>query len=163
MTDILNASARSALMSRIRGRNTRPELAVRRFLHKAGLRFRLHSKKLPGRPDLVFPALRTALFVHGCFWHQHPGCPRAFMPKSNRTFWKQKLARNRQRDGERAAALKKMGWSVIVVWECQTGTDRLTRLARSLLLKRSRLSVRMPGLGVRATAPLRIRRINRGT
>ena len=112
--------ARSAQMALIRGRDTKPELRVRRALHAAGLRYVLHDRRLPGAPDLVFPSRRIALFVHGCFWHRHPGCKAARMPKSHLDFWKPKLDGNVARDKQQRAALKRMGWTVMVVWECQT-------------------------------------------
>ena len=119
--DRISASRRSVNMAAIRSRNTRPELLVRRHLHAAGLRYRLHRKELPGRPDLVFPSRRVCLFVHGCFWH---GCPRCIdgtrAVKSNARYWKAKIAGNRARDLRHCAALKAAGWTVIVFWECQT-------------------------------------------
>lgn len=112
--------ARSALMSRVRARDTKPELAVRWALHTAGLRYRLHKKELPGSPDLVFPARRIVVFVHGCFWHCHAGCHGARMPKSHQDFWRPKLARNVTRDAEAVEALRKQGWTSLIIWECET-------------------------------------------
>lgn len=106
-------------MSRVRGRDTAPEMTVRRIAHALGLRFRLHRSDLPGTPDLVFPKWRTAVFVHGCFWHRHPGCSRASMPQTRIEFWRSKLARNVERDRAASAALRKAGWKVAVVWECE--------------------------------------------
>ena len=111
---------RSEVMSRVRNKNTRPEMAVRRALWGAGLRFRLHSKELPGHPDLVFASRRLVVFVHGCFWHGHEGCPRHRIPKSRTEWWTAKLARNMERDAEVRAQLAGLGWSVLVVWECRT-------------------------------------------
>lgn len=105
-------------MSRIRSSNTVPELLVRRRLHALGYRFRLHIADLPGRPDVVLPRLKLALFVHGCFWHQHPGCGRASKPKSRTGYWTPKLARNVARDAECRAALGELGWRAEVIWEC---------------------------------------------
>ena len=105
-------------MARIRSRDTGPELAVRRAMHAAGLRYRLHRKGLPGRPDLVLPSRRTALFVHGCFWHRHAGCPRASTPGTRQEYWLPKLARNVARDRENQAALHAAGWTVLAAWEC---------------------------------------------
>jgi len=107
-------------MALIRGRDTKPELRVRRALHAAGLRYVLHDRRLPGVPDLVFPSRRIALFVHGCFWHQHPSCKAARMPKSRLDFWKPKLDGNVARDKRQRAKLRRMGWSVMVIWECET-------------------------------------------
>lgn len=106
-------------MSRVRGRDTAPEMTVRRIAHALGLRFRLHRRDLPGTPDLVFPKSRTAVFVHGCFWHRHPRCSRASMPQTRIEFWRSKLAGNVVRDRAASAALKKAGWKVAVVWECE--------------------------------------------
>jgi DNA mismatch endonuclease (patch repair protein) len=109
---------RSRTMARVRGRNTTPELAVRRQLHRAGFRYRLHVSSLPGNPDLVLPRYRVAVLVHGCFWHSHQ-CKRARRPKSNREYWDAKLNRNLTRDQENESRLKALGWHPFVVWECQ--------------------------------------------
>lgn len=116
----LNAAplTRSENMSRIKGKNTRPEVIVRRALWAAGFRYRLHDKRLPGHPDLVFPGRRTAIFVHGCFWHCHAECGTFRIPKTRREWWSTKLARNQARDIEVRKALEAMGWRVIVIWEC---------------------------------------------
>lgn len=134
MTDIFSPSDRSALMSRIRGKDTAPERAVRSLVHGLGYRFRLHGRDLPGRPDLVLPRLATVIFVHGCFWHRHQGCRFATTPATRVRFWKEKFDRNVERDRQTAAALRRLGWSVITVWECQLRhPDRvLSRLARVL-------------------------------
>lgn len=126
--------ARSAQMALIKARDTKPELKVRRALHGAGLRYRLHAKDLPGRPDLVFRSRRIAVFVHGCFWHQHPdaSCKLARMPKSKLDFWRPKLEGNRQRDVRTRSELESRGWSVLEIWECQTGTKELEELAMSI-------------------------------
>lgn len=108
------------MMASVRSRDTTPELRVRRFLHAAGLRFRLHVRGVRGTPDLYFPRYRTALFVHGCFWHQHPGCPKAALPKANHAFWAAKLAGNAERDRRTAGALAASGVRVLTVWECET-------------------------------------------
>ena len=123
MADRLSPTERSANMRRIRQTDTKPELAVRRAAHQLGYRFRLHRRDLPGTPDLVFPRLRKVILVHGCFWHQHPGCRLARTPKSRLDYWLPKLERNRKRDAEVQAALRKLGWDVLVVWECQVGKD----------------------------------------
>lgn len=125
---------RSRLMARIRGKNTRPEIAVRKWLHAAGFRFRLHRENMPGKPDLVLPKWRLALFVHGCFWHQHPGCKRATMPKTREAFWRNKLALNVSRDARQMAELEVRGWRVAVIWECETRDQAILgqRLAQIL-------------------------------
>src|SRR6185295_14797047 len=111
--------ALSSRMSRIRKTNTKPEMVVRRLVHGMGFRFRLHRRDLPGTPDLVFPRLRKVVFVHGCFWHGH-GCARgARAPKANAEYWRSKISRNRARDTDHLAALKKGGWRVAVIWECE--------------------------------------------
>ncbi len=109
---------RSRMMSSIRGKNTQPELALRKALFYAGFRYRLHQRKLPGSPDLVFPKYRAALFVHGCFWHRHEGCRYTTMPKTNVAFWTLKFEGNVDRDMRSVAALRDAGWRVAVVWEC---------------------------------------------
>jgi DNA mismatch endonuclease (patch repair protein) len=125
------------MMSGIRGRDTAPEKIVRSHLHRAGLRFGLHRKDLPGRPDIVLPRWRSAVFVHGCFWHRHPGCRYAYVPKSNRAFWLRKFAANVERDGRNVAELRKMKWRVHVVWECRLSTGRLEQLVRAIRSSRS--------------------------
>lgn len=117
--DTLNPEQRSERMSRVRGRDTKPELLIRKVLHARGYRYRLHDKKLPGTPDLSFPGRRKAVFVHGCFWHMHEGCPLARMPKSRLEFWRPKLEGNRARDAVKLGQLRALGWDVMVVWECQ--------------------------------------------
>lgn len=118
--DVVSAERRSAMMSRIRGRNTKPELVVRRLAHALGYRFRLHRRDLPGAPDLVFPGRRKVVFVHGCFWHRHPGCRFAYYPKSNVEFWKKKFDSNVERDARVLRELRETGWSPIIIWECET-------------------------------------------
>ncbi|HEX2854318.1 MAG TPA: very short patch repair endonuclease [Opitutaceae bacterium] len=129
MPDKFSSGTRSRIMAAIRGKNTTPELTVRRFLHAKGLRFRLHAPGLPGRPDLVFPKYRTVVFVHGCFWHQHQNCRFARMPASNQRFWTAKLSGNRLRDRRKAQALRTAGWRVLTIWECQLNERRLQGLA----------------------------------
>ena len=118
--DRLSSQARSLLMSRVRTRNTSPEIIVRKMAHALGHRFRLHRRDLPGTPDIVFPKLRLALFVHGCFWHRHPGCMRATIPEANFEFWKRKLDRNVERNREAVSDLVANGWRVQAIWECET-------------------------------------------
>lgn len=105
-------------MARVRGKDTAPELRVRRVAHRMGLRFRLHRKDLPGRPDLVLPKHRLAVFVHGCFWHRHPGCSRASTPSTREDFWQAKFDANIARDSRQVAELEALGWTVLVIWEC---------------------------------------------
>lgn len=121
--DRLSPAERSAHMRRIRKTNTGPELRVRRAAHKLGYRFRLHRRDLPGTPDLVFPRLRKVVLVHGCFWHQHPGCRLARLPKSRPEYWLPKLSRNQKRDEQAIAALRTLGWEVLILWECQAETQ----------------------------------------
>lgn len=120
MADTLSRIKRSWNMSRIRPKNTGPEKAVRAALHREGYKFRLHHKELPGKPDIVLPKHKTVIFVHGCFWHRHKGCKDAGIPKSNTLFWRTKLNANVERDKKNKAAIKRRGWKVIIVWECET-------------------------------------------
>ena len=117
MTDITDPKTRSRMMSRIKGKNTKPELAIRKRLHALGYRYRLHVKKLPGKPDIVFPGRKAIVFVNGCFWHYHD-CHLFRMPSTRKEWWKAKLEGNRDRDRTHLAALKADGWRVMVVWEC---------------------------------------------
>jgi len=121
--DSLTREERSWNMSRIRSRDTNPEKLVRSALHKSGYRFRLHVKNLPGSPDIVFPKYRTALFVHGCFWHRHANCPNATMPKTRVGFWKAKFEATVERDRKKAEELRTAGWRVITIWECEIEKD----------------------------------------
>lgn len=111
------------MMAGIRGRDTLPEMRVRRFLHAAGLRFRLHSRRLPGRPDVVLPRYKAAVFVHGCFWHRHPGCPYATTPSTRETFWSSKFEANVARDARNANDARVAGWTPLVIWECETARE----------------------------------------
>jgi DNA mismatch endonuclease (patch repair protein) len=132
MADNVDRATRSRMMSRIGSSDTAPEIIVRSYLHRAGLRFRLHERALPGTPDVVLPKWRVALFVHGCFWHRHRNCRFAYTPKSNRRFWKTKFAANVSRDAEKATQLRRAGWRVLTIWECQLSPARLHRLAASI-------------------------------
>lgn len=118
--DIVSPARRSAIMGRIKGRNTAPELAVRKLAYRLGYRFRLHRRDLPGSPDLVFVSRKKAVFVHGCFWHRHMGCRFAYEPKSNSDFWSTKFKKNVERDNRVTKELECMGWDVLVIWECET-------------------------------------------
>lgn len=120
MTDVVDPKTRSQMMSGIRGKDTKPEMTVRRALFAAGFRFRLHRRDLPGAPDVVLPGSRVAVFVHGCFWHRHMACGLAKLPATNAEFWRTKLEDNVKRDKRAVVALRKAGWRVLVVWECAT-------------------------------------------
>lgn len=120
MPERLSSYERSRLMARVRSKDTAPELAVRRAAHALGARFRLHRRDLPGCPDLAFVGRRKVIFVHGCFWHQHSGCKRSRPPATRTEYWAPKLARNVDRDSASLAALNRLGWKVLVIWECET-------------------------------------------
>ncbi|WP_311968601.1 DNA mismatch endonuclease Vsr [Pseudomonas baltica] len=116
----MNQFTASDRMRMVKREHTAPEIIVRRLLHRCGLRFRLHARSLPGSPDVVLPKRRTVIFVHGCYWHRHPGCRYASTPKTREDFWLPKFASNVERDGRKAAQLRDLGWRVLVVWECET-------------------------------------------
>ncbi|WP_374566065.1 very short patch repair endonuclease [Ideonella sp.] len=142
MTDVLSPEQRRLNMSRIRGRDTKPEVIVRKALHAIGLRYRLHMRSLPGTPDLVFPKHSAVVFVHGCFWHCHADCPSFKLPATRPDFWRSKLSGNVRRDMEASSALNEAGWRVLTIWECAlTGPrklplDDLTREVRGFLAAR---------------------------
>ncbi|RUR14027.1 very short patch repair endonuclease [Legionella septentrionalis] len=119
MPDSLTPEERSRNMAAIKGKNTRPEIAVRSYLHKEGFRYRLHKKDLPGKPDIVLKKYNTVLFINGCFWHRHKDCRYAYTPKSNLKFWQNKFDKNVENDLKKHEHLKKLGWNVVVIWECQ--------------------------------------------
>lgn len=123
--DIKTTEQRSENMSRIRGKNTRPELLVRSQLHRLGYRFSLHKSNLPGKPDITLSKHKTVIFIHGCFWHQHVGCPAAGIPKTNTHFWNEKLIGNVLRDEQTVSDLHTLGWKVIIIWECETKASKL--------------------------------------
>ncbi len=136
MTDIFSPEKRSEIMSRIRSRHTKPERQLRSLLHRMGYRFRLHVEKLPGKPDIVLPRHRTVIFLHGCFWHQHPGCRYAYVPKSRSEFWGKKFIANRKRDHKVENELKVLSWQVIIVWECELNKlDELSLRISALIPK----------------------------
>ena len=120
MADRISSAKRSGNMRAIKAKHTSPEKRVRSVAHSLGLRFRLHRKDLPGSPDLLFPSRRTALFVHGCFWHRHQNCPRATTPKTNIEYWNRKFRDNIERDRRNRKKLEEAGWKVLVIWECET-------------------------------------------
>ena len=130
MTDHLSKTDRSALMGKVRGKDTKPEIVVRKIIHSLGFRFRLHRKDLPGCPDLVFASKRKVIFVHGCFWHRHKRCKRATTPQTHADFWQSKFAANVSRDRRNLNALTKAGWESLIVWECSL--KHVERLAGDL-------------------------------
>lgn len=138
MTDIFSKQKRSEVMSAIRSKNTRPEKVVRSMLHRMGLRFRNHGKRLPGKPDVVLARYKTVVEIHGCFWHRHQGCKLASNPSANKKFWQAKFKRNVTRDEANRKELRKMGWRTILVWECELRKpERLERrLARLMDARR---------------------------
>lgn len=132
MADVFSREKRSEVMSKIKGKNTKPELIVRKFLHSRGFRFRLHNKSLPGSPDIKLAKYNTVIFVHGCFWHSHADCRDGRTPKSNSYYWKQKLEKNILRDTESIARLKALGWSVIVIWACEVTSKNADSILNQL-------------------------------
>jgi DNA mismatch endonuclease (patch repair protein) len=130
MTDTRTPAQRSAIMRAVGTKHTGPELVVRRLLHAEGYRFRLHRKDLPGSPDIVLPGRKKAIFVHGCFWHGH-GCAKGRLPKSRKAYWGKKIATNRVRDARNLSSLRRLGWSILVIWQCETKLG--TSLKRKLL------------------------------
>lgn len=133
MVDTVSVARRSEIMSRVRNKDTRPELFVRRLIHNAGFRYRLHVSNLPGRPDLVFPGRKKVIFVHGCFWHSHGGCQNARVPKSRAEFWMTKLESNKERDERNKHALIDEGWDVLVIWECELSDPELLNRIKDFL------------------------------
>jgi DNA mismatch endonuclease, patch repair protein len=133
MTDVHDTATRSFNMSRIKGKNTKPEMLVRRFLFANGFRYRLHDTKLPGKPDIVLPKYKTVIFVNGCFWHGHKGCPYFVLPKTRTEWWFQKIKGTMARDKSAEIALNVRGWKVILIWECQLKKNNLTNTLTSLL------------------------------
>jgi DNA mismatch endonuclease (patch repair protein) len=131
--DKLTKERRSWNMSRIRAKNTKPEISVRSMLHRMGYRFRVHPEGLPGRPDIVLPKHRTIIFVHGCFWHGHDQCKDFAPPKTRTEWWMAKISGNKQKDAENVTRLKALGWQVIVVWECELTPDRIGDSMRSVV------------------------------
>lgn len=130
MSDIMTKEERSALMSKIKGKNTKPEMIVRKYLFARGFRYRLHDKYLPGSPDIVLPKYKTAVFIHGCFWHGHSGCRKARLPSSNIDYWEKKIHENLERDRKKIASMEEAGWHVLVVWQCDI--DNKTRREKYL-------------------------------
>ena len=117
--DVFTKEKRSRIMSKVKGKDTKPELFVRSLLYKMGYRFRLHRRDLPGNPDIVLPRHKKVIFIHGCFWHGHKACPRAKRPSSNKMFWEEKLNKNIQRDKRNISGLREMGWDPLIIWTCE--------------------------------------------
>ena len=138
MPDVLTPIQRHKCMSHIRGKATRPELVVRRWLWAHGYRYRLNVKSVPGKPDIVMRKYRTAIFVNGCFWHGHEGCSQFVMPKSNTEFWRDKIEGNRKRDQKNYETLIQAGWQVIVLWQCQLKKDKLENTMQAVTIALSR-------------------------
>lgn len=160
MADVMSPDKRSALMSRIRGKNTGPELLVRRYLWHAGFRYSLHSVHLPGKPDLALPRWNAVVFVNGCFWHRHPGCPYFRLPKTRTAFWDRKLAVNHSRDCAAIASLIAGGWRVAVAWECAVRNNpEVVGMKLVAWLRRSRTSIQLEGIA----AQVRRRNLERFT
>lgn len=135
MADVHNKATRSYNMSRIKGADTKPEMLVRRFLHSSGLRYRLHSKNFPGRPDITIHKYRAVIFVNGCFWHGHVGCKYFVIPKTRSEWWKDKIELTSNRDNKAIEALKELGWRPIVIWECELKPDKRESSLKNLLNK----------------------------
>ena len=132
MIDTVKPEVRSRMMARIRGKNTQPEIMLRRALHRNGFRFRLHDRKLPGTPDLVFPRFRAVCFVQGCFWHRHLGCSYATMPSTNIGYWHKKFDANIERDKRNCTAILANSWRIAIVWECALRNEKATVVSAAL-------------------------------
>src|SRR5665647_1875389 len=142
MADVHSKEIRSYNMSMIKGKNTKPELLVRQFLHANGYRYKLHDKSLPGKPDIVLPKYKTIIFIHGCFWHGHEGCKKSALPTTNIEFWKGKIAKNIERDKLNISNLHNKGWKVIIVWQCELKNaaiidNRLIKLTSEITNKKN--------------------------
>ena len=133
MADVHDKATRSFNMSRIKGKNTKPEMLVRRFLHAKGFRYKLHDKMLPGKPDIVLPKYKTVIFVHGCFWHGHDGCKLFRLPKNNHGYWSDKIKTNIDRDIKNLENIELLGWKTVVIWECQIINTSFSRTQKELL------------------------------
>lgn len=139
MADVFTQAKRSAIMSRITGKNTKPEIVVRKIVHSLGFRFALHRRDLPGTPDLVLPRYRKVIFVHGCFWHGHARCRRATLPSTNKKFWHEKIGGNKLRDTSAKRRLQQTGWEVLVVWQCEIAKrEKLIKRLESFLRLKSK-------------------------
>ncbi|RYZ84836.1 MAG: DNA mismatch endonuclease Vsr [Proteobacteria bacterium] len=133
MADVHDKATRSFNMSRIKSKDTKPEMIVRRFLHSQGFRYRLHVKDLPGKPDIVLPKYKTVIFVHGCFWHGHEGCRYFVVPKTRTEWWLSKINRNRLNDAKKKHTLEVIGWNVVTIWECHLKGDKIDFILNQLL------------------------------
>lgn len=134
MTDIHSKENRSYNMSRVRSKDTKPEMLVRKFLHKNGFRYRLHIKELPGKPDIVLPKYKTVIFIHGCFWHGHEGCKKASLPETRTEWWTAKIQKNAANDQKAETALLDLGWRVIKIWECELNSKTIIQTLNKLLI-----------------------------
>jgi DNA mismatch endonuclease (patch repair protein) len=132
MTDVFTPSKRSQIMAAIKGKDTQPEKAIRSLIHRMGYRFRLHRRDLPGNPDIVLPSHKKVIFVHGCFWHGHSACKRSALPRTNKSFWKNKIEGNRKRDASAKKRLNKLGWKSLTIWQCQISRS-FPRVSRRIL------------------------------
>lgn len=135
MADVHNKETRSYNMSRIKGKDTKPEMLVRKFLHAQGFRFRLHVKDLPGKPDIVLPKYKTAIFVNGCFWHGHEGCRYFVVPKTRTEWWLNKININKANDLKKQATLEELGWKVVRLWECELKSTNVVKALAELVKK----------------------------
>ena len=135
MADVHSIATRSYNMSRIKGKNTKPEMLVRKYLFAHGFRYRLHSKKLPGKPDIVLPKYKTVIFVHGCFWHGHKDCKYFVVPKTRTDWWLNKINGNKANDAKKVQTLAQAGWKVLIVWECQLKPGKLKKKLGELIMK----------------------------
>ncbi|NMH89775.1 DNA mismatch endonuclease Vsr [Flavivirga sp. Y03] len=133
MADVHSKEVRSYNMSRIKGKNTKPEIVVRKFLFSNGIRYKLHDKTLPGKPDMVFPKYKKVIFVHGCFWHGHENCKYFVVPKTRTEWWLDKINGNKKKDAENVEALKKQGWDVKTIWECELKPKNKEKKLQSIL------------------------------
>ena len=133
MADVHSSETRSYNMSRIRSKNTKPEMLVRKFIFSKGFRYRLHDNKLPGKPDIILPKYKTVIFINGCFWHQHLNCKFAVSPKSNTEYWSEKINRNLVRDEFNVKHLKSIGWKIIIIWECDLKTMKFEETMLNLI------------------------------
>jgi DNA mismatch endonuclease (patch repair protein) len=142
MTDVHEPEVRSYNMSQIKGKDTKPEIIVRKFLHANGFRYRLHVRDLPGKPDIVLKKYNTVIFIHGCFWHGHKDCKYYVIPKTRTKWWLDKINRNKEKDNESIKALKQAGWNYITIWECELKKDKRQHTLESLIYKLSKTNFR---------------------
>jgi len=141
MTDVHDKQTRSYNMSQIKGKNTKPEMLVRKFLFSKGLRYRLHCIHLPGKPDIVLPKYNTLIFINGCFWHGHENCSKFIIPKSNNEYWLKKIESNKERDQKNLSLLHQKGWQIITVWECQIINKKNRELYMNEILEKVKLNL----------------------